>query len=177
MPTNAHREKDLIKRAQQGNAYAFETLINDYYMTMYKIAYKWCGNREDAEDITQNASIKLVRALDSFHFDAAFSSWLYRLVINAAKDWQKSQHRHISADGVDIEQERAKDSKPEQQVYTQQIMSLIEDLPQKEKEALIFISIEGMSHKQAANQLGCSEGTVSWYIHEARKKLAERMAS
>lgn len=175
MPTNSQREKDLIKRAQRGNAYAFETLINDYYMTMYKIAFKWCGNREDAQDITQNASIKLARSINSFRFDSAFTSWLYRLVINTAKDWEKSQRRHTNSTDTDIEQEISKEAKQEDKLYTQQIMDQITELPRKEKEALIFISIEGMSHKQAANLLGCSEGTISWYIHEARKKLAERM--
>ena len=84
----------LIKKAQNGDAKAFEALVESHYDTLFRFAYKWCGNREDAEDVAQQACIKLARALSQFRFESTFTSWLYRLVINCAKDWQKSQARH-----------------------------------------------------------------------------------
>jgi RNA polymerase sigma factor (sigma-70 family) len=65
---------------------------------MFKMAYKFCGNRQDAEDITQESCIRLARGLHSFKGDSAFTSWLYRLVINTAKDWYKSNNRHPKSD-------------------------------------------------------------------------------
>ncbi|MCB9979754.1 MAG: RNA polymerase sigma factor [Rhodospirillales bacterium] len=167
------REKDLIQRAQKGDAYAFETLLGDYYMTIYKMAYGWIRQKEAAEDITQNVYLKLARTLDSFRFDSAFTSWLYRLVINTAKDWQKSQSRHTSESGmIDLPTGTATN---EETHYAQQVMEQIERLPLKERDALILVAIEGMSHATAADHLGCSEGTISWRVHEARKKLKETL--
>ena len=88
-------DKELIKRAQAGDTAAFEALVNNYYGIMFKMAFKWCGDRTAAEDITQEACMKLARGIDSFRHDSAFTSWLYRLVINTAKDWFKSQNRHF----------------------------------------------------------------------------------
>ncbi len=172
MPTNPEREKELIKRAKKGETYAFDALMNEYYMTMYKMAYKYIQNKEAAEDITQNACIKLVRALDTFKFQSAFTSWLYTLVINTAKDWIKSQARHNSDSGhVDTRPDYA--SSNEDVHYAQQVMDRIEKLPKKEREALILVTIEGLPHARVAEDLKCSEGTISWRVHEARKKLKE----
>lgn len=141
-------------------------------MTMYKMAYKYIQNKEAAEDITQNACIKLVRALDTFKFQSAFTSWLYTLVINTAKDWIKSQSRHNS-DSDNIESHKDRASSNEDVHYAQQVMEQIEKLPKTEREALILVTIEGMPHARAAESLKCSEGTISWRVHEARKKLKE----
>ena len=64
---------------------------------MFKMAFKWCGNRADAEDITQNACIKLARALKTYEHKAAFTTWLYRLVINTAIDMKRHEKRHDHA--------------------------------------------------------------------------------
>ncbi len=139
-------------------------------MTMYKMAYKYIQNKEAAEDITQNSCIKLVRALDGFRYQSAFTTWLYTIVINTAKDWQKSQNRHHSDSG-EISLEPDKAASNEDVHYAQQVMDQIELLPQKMRDALILVTIEGLNHARAAEQLDCSESTVSWRVHEARKKL------
>ncbi|MEE9355813.1 MAG: RNA polymerase sigma factor [Methylococcaceae bacterium] len=81
----------LASAAGLGDRKAFECLVSRHYATMYKIAFKWCGNQADAQDITQNACLKLARSIASFRGEAAFTTWLYRLVINTAKDWQRQQ--------------------------------------------------------------------------------------
>lgn len=162
-------EKELIRKARNGNADAFETLVNEYYETMFRMAFKWCGNRQNAEDITQEACLKLARGIGSFKGDSAFTSWLYRLVINTAKDWMRSQNRHPSgSDGLEIAQTS---DKTEDQLYAREVLGAVNDLPEGEKDALLLVMSEGLSHKEAAKILGCKESTVSWRIHEARKKL------
>jgi RNA polymerase sigma factor (sigma-70 family) len=79
-----HNDELLIKKAQGGDAKAFETLLSLYYDHLYTFAYKWCANREDAEDIAQQACIKLARGLDQFRFESQFTTWLYRLVLDKA---------------------------------------------------------------------------------------------
>src|SRR5689334_23083266 len=84
----------LIRRAQRGDTTSFAELVDLYYDTIYRFAWKWCGHRANAEDIAQQSCIKLAASLAQFRFQAAFTSWLYRLVIACAQDWQRAQQRH-----------------------------------------------------------------------------------
>lgn len=166
----------LIRQAQAGDAAAFETLLNTHYDMLYRFAYKWCGSRVDAEDITQQACIKLARSLGQFRFESAFSSWLYRLVINCAKDWFKAQQRHYGDDvnlsdaGSPAEASSAIDS-PETSVYLQQILRTLEQMAEGFKETALLVYAEGLTHAEAAKILSVKESTVSWRLHEIRKQL------
>lgn len=166
-------DNELIRLAQKGDADAFEQLVNRHYVTMFKMAFKWCGNQNDAEDITQDACIKLARGLDSFKGDCAFTSWLYRLTINAGKDWYKKQNRHTQKADPDPEalDNVSTNAKSDSKLYAKQVLAAVQELPEGEKEALLLVMSEGLSHKEAAKALGVKESTISWRIHEARKKL------
>lgn len=165
-----HETKQLIQKAREGDTRAFEALVNESYGIMFKMALKWCGNKSDAEDITQDACIKLARGIGSFKGDSAFTSWLYRLVINCGKDWYKKQNRHPDGAGDDIIYASKNDQK-EDRHYANQVIKAVYNLPEGEKDALLLVMHEGYTHKEAADILGCKEGTISSRIHEARKKL------
>ena len=166
---NAQSDSELIGKASAGDARAFEALVNRHYATMFKMAFKWCRNRADAEDITQNVCIKLVRALKTYEHKAAFTTWLYRLVINTAIDMQRTEKRHDHAQGqID---EIPDGDNPETALHAREMMQQVGLLPTKEKTALLLVFGEGMNHAEAAYVMDVKESTVSWYIHEARKKL------
>lgn len=162
----------LVARAQKGDTKAFELLVSDNYKIIFKIAYKYCGNQRDAEDITQDSCIKIARNLKFFKGDSAFTSWLYRLVINCAKDFYKKNNRHISQ-CTDIEIMHGTD-KPDDILYAKQIIDAVYKLPDKEKEAILLVHGEGLSHRETAKILEVKESTISWRIHEARKKLSHK---
>ena len=161
----------LIKQAQSGDAQAFEELLGIYYDTLFRFAFKWCGNREDAEDVTQQACIKLARSIDQFRFDAAFTSWLYRLVINCAKDWSKSQQRHRHQEDIEEHTEIETADSSESKVFAWQVLQKLDALPDGIKETILLVHAEGLSHKEAADALGVKESTISWRLHEVRKSL------
>ena len=162
----------LIRTAQGGDGHAFAQLLAEHYDSIYRFAYRWCGNRADAEDITQLACIKLAQAIVQFRFEAAFSSWLYRLVINCAKDWYKSQNRH-QHDSIDdwVEPERAHDQGAENSIYLQQLLRRLNQMAEGFKETALLVHGEGLSHAEAAAILQLKESTVSWRLHEIRKQL------
>lgn len=167
-------ESQLISRAVAGDANAFRDLLDRHYMTVYRMAFRFCGNQHDAEDVTQLACIKLADQISSFKGQSAFTTWLYTVVLNTSRDWQRAQNRHQRGH-VGIESaEDVTSSQPsaEQALSTQQQLAKVNALPEQEREALILVFGEGLSHKQAAEVLGCAESTVSWRIHEARKKLS-----
>jgi len=162
-------ESTLIKQAQSGDRGAFESLLRAHYDVMYRMAFNRCGNKEDAEDITQNACIKLAGSIGTFQFQSEFLTWLYRLVINTAKDWAKARPRHTA--DPDIETCRSEAPVGEDRVYARQVMAFVRTMPEREKVAIYLVFGEELTHREAATVMDCKESTVSWYIHEARKKL------
>jgi len=167
--TEPDEETVLIKQAQSGDRRAFESLLRAHYDMMYRMAFKWCGNKADAEDITQNACIKLARSIDTFRFQSEFVTWLYRLVINTAKDWAKARPRPTADQKTDTNISEAPAG--EGRVYARQVMAYMRTMPEREKVALYLVFGEELTHREAATVMDCKESTVSWYIHEARKKL------
>lgn len=168
----------LIEAAQAGQREAFSTLIEREYDVMFRIAMQWCGVREDAEDIAQQASIKLAQSIGQFRFESAFRTWLYRLVINCAKDWQQSQARHQRQrvqpqgdDSTDILLTIATEDKTDVAIYLETLLLWVASLGEGFRETLLLVFGEGLNHREAAEVLDVKESTVSWRIHEVRKRL------
>lgn len=160
----------LIRRAQAGETDAFTELLEAHYELIYRFAYRWCAQREAAEDITQQCCIKLARALKQFHHRAKFSTWLYRLVINTALDWQRHEGRHDHIETTaDHTSAAAQDESP---VYLQQILKRLDNMGEGLRETALLVLAEGFNHREAAEILGVKESTVSWRLHHMRKQLA-----
>jgi len=165
----------LIRRAQAGDQTAFGDLLDLYYDTIFRFAWKWCRHRANAEDIAQLACIKLANSLAQFRFQAAFTSWLYRLVISCAQDWQRSQGRHEHDDLADAEPS-AVEARGEDQIYLLQLLAELDDLGEGMKETALLVHGEGLSHAEAGVVLGVSESTISWRLHVIRKHMGKREA-
>lgn len=165
-------DKALIRAAQGGDAHAFEQLLERHYDTLYRFAYKWCGNRADAQDVTQQACLKLARALPSYRFESAFTSWLYRVVINCAKDWARQEGRHVQSveESETIADTGSGGQSVEHLAYLWQLISKLESLPEGLKETLMLVHGEGLTHGEAAQILEVKDSTVSWRLHEFRKR-------
>jgi RNA polymerase sigma factor (sigma-70 family) len=162
----------LIQQAQGGDASSFAELVDLHYDTIYRFAWKWCGHRTDAEDIAQQACIKLAQSLKQFRFQAAFSSWLYRLVVSCAQDWQRAQHRHVHDDLTD--DAPAPESRTEDSIHVAQVLSQLDGIGEGMRETALLVHAEGMSHAEAGEILGVSESTISWRIHTMRKHMTRR---
>lgn len=169
-------ETALIRAAQNGDAAAFEQLLEAHYERIYRFALRWCGHAQDAEDITQQACIKLARGIRLFQFEAAFSSWLYRLVINCAKDWRRAQKTEstVSLDQDDFagRDSPSQSDQGEVSVYLRQVLREVERIGDEMKETVVLVLGEGLSHSEAAAILNIEESTVSWRIHKVRQTLS-----
>lgn len=162
-----------VEQAQQGDAAAFARLVEAHYDMMYRVAYKWCGNPQDAEDVAQEVCIKLGQSIRNFRGDASFSSWLYRITLNCVRDMQRRRgRRHETDDGeVAIENHTDGAASPEQQAMQRQLWEQVKELPDRQRDAVLLVYSEELSHAEAAAIMECSESTVSWHIHEAKKQL------
>lgn len=169
-------DQALIKKAVGGDADAFARLVERHYMTIYKIAYKWSGRREDAEDIAQEVCASLPVKIDGFRGDSAFTTWLYRIVINAAKDYYRKAHRQREtafAEGFDAASD---EPLAEEKMIAAQGFAAVHALPEPIRDAVLLVFGEDLSHKEAAKILGCAETTISWRIFKARGLLKEEQA-
>lgn len=162
----------LVVRAQNGDAAAFAELIGDYYDLIHRTAWKWCGNRADAEDIAQDVCVKLGGAIAGFDGRSAFSSWVYRITLNAVRDMQRAGKRRgkyadayaeVTPEDHPAEQEAAATSR--------QLWDAVRRLPEKQRDAVLLVYAEELSHAAAAEIMGIKEATVSFHVHEARKTL------
>lgn len=166
---------ELIAAAQGGDRAAFTDLVEQHYDQMYRYALKFSGQTADAEDIVQQACIKLARSIGQFRFESAFSTWLYRLVTNCARDWFKAAANRVHDEYE--EQVAQGTGGAEGQVELLQVLNLVDTLGEGFRETVVLVLGEGLTHKEAADILSVKESTISWRIHETRKRLTEMEAS
>jgi RNA polymerase sigma factor (sigma-70 family) len=162
----------LALLAARGDREAFGELCERHYDYIFRIACKWSGKRSDAEDIAQDVCIKLATAIRSFDGRSAFTSWLYKVTLNAVRDMQRARSRR--GRNIDRYAEVAPDEElPDQEDATamKEIWAAVRQLPDQQRDAVLLVYAEDMSHAQAGEIMGCKETTVSWHIHEAKKTL------
>ena len=166
-------DSELVRLAGAGDEAAFERLFEKYYLMVYRLAYKWCGQKQTAEDIAQETFVKVVRKLQTFGYKSTFKTWLYRIVINTAKDFGRRRDGRQSLETALVVEQLAHNpaSEPEDTVAGAHIMAMLDKLPAKQKQAVLMVCGEGLSHKEAARILDCMETTISWRVFQARKKL------
>jgi RNA polymerase sigma-70 factor (ECF subfamily) len=164
----------LIRGAQRGEAACFAALVDRHYDTIYRFAWKWCGHRANAQDVAQLACIKLAGSLGQFRFQAAFTSWLYQLVVSCARDWQRAQRRH-EHDALP-EDAPEPDAGAEDSIYLAQLLEQLDELGTGMRETALLVHAEGLSHAEVGTILGVSESTISWRIHTIRKHMNQREA-
>ena len=165
-------DETLIARAVRGDREAFGLLVARHYDFIFRTACKWCGKASDAEDIAQDVCVKLATILKSFDNRSAFTSWLYRVTLNAVRDMQRARARR--GRNVDRYAEVAPDEYlPEQEdsAAAKELWDAVRRLPAQQRDAVLLVYSEGMNHAEAGVILGCKEATVSWHVHEAKKTL------
>jgi RNA polymerase sigma-70 factor (ECF subfamily) len=162
----------LALLAARGDRQAFAELIERHYDYIFRIACKWTGKRSDAEDVAQDVCVKLGTAIRSFDGRAAFTSWLYRVVLNAVRDTQRAatrRGRNIDRYAVVAPDEALPDQ--EDATAMAEIWAAVRRLPDQQRDAVLLVYAQDMNHAQAGEIMGCKETTVSWHIHEAKKTL------
>ncbi|MEA1937753.1 MAG: RNA polymerase sigma factor [Pseudomonadota bacterium] len=170
--TSADDITTLALCAGSGDSDAFARLIEQVYDRIYRIAFRWCGNRDEAQDLTQDVCIKLARTLSSYRGEAAFTTWLYRLVLNAARDRGRARGRLAAREApLDAADCQNASTRPADSATTLDVRRAVARLPEKLRGAVVLVLMEGLTHAEAGRILGCREGTVSWRISIARKRL------
>ena len=167
-------EKDLICRAARGDAEAFRQLVEAYQTPAYRLAARMCGP-DSAEDVTQEAFLAAWRALPEFRGDCRFSTWLYRLVSNAAIDCLRREKKH--RDTGDVDDLELPDGGPSPQEQAERsdtrdaVRRALDRLSPEHRQVLLLRFMQELDYGEIARALNVSEGTVKSRINRGRKRL------
>lgn len=165
-------DSELALQAGNGDAAAFKLLLERHYDSIYRIAYRFTGLREDAEDIAQSICASLAGKLASYNGGARFTTWLYRVIVNAARDHHRRQSattRLHAAYGEVAELRRGTEAEKAREALW--LYDALERVGSDLRETAVLVLAEDMSHAQAAEILEIKESTVSWRMHQLRKEL------
>ena len=174
MFTEMDADEVLVHRAQRGERYAFEKLVERHEQRLYTLAARVLGSREDAADAVQEALIRAWVSLPKFRGDARFSTWLYRIVVNAAHDVRaKRRERPVEEppDPVDPRDRFA------EQELSNELQRALDGLDENYRVAVVLYDVLGCSYAEIAEMTGVAEGTVKSRIFRGRSELAERLGT
>ncbi len=178
-------DKDLVQRWQKGDDVAFEELITRHERRVYRLLYRMMGNREDAEDLTQETFLSLHRYGHRFRAEARFSTFIYRVAANAALNRrralgrgrarvEKLKHRQAAGDDLPSSPRDPEDSTLGTEL-SGHVREALEQLSPSLRMPVILYDIEGLAYGEIAKVLGIAEGTVKSRIHRARQALREQL--
>ena len=171
----------LLRRAQRGDADAFEQLMTPLENLIWRVCWHYTGQRETASDCAQEAMIKIWRSLEGYRGDCAFESWVYRIAANCSMDAMRKKKRDKSESIEPLKEAGFDPSDPEpgteEKVIAadrrQRLREGIRQLPEDQREALVLTQLERVSYEEAARMLDVSEGTVKSRVNRAKARLKE----
>jgi RNA polymerase sigma-70 factor (ECF subfamily) len=162
----------LVSQSRNGDHAAFADLIRTYQPMIHSLTFRMTGSVADCQDLAQEAFIRAYQQLDSYHGTSKFSSWLYRIAVNACLDWRRREQRRDKLHTTWAEEQaQAGAETGDTDKVSREVQAALMKLPAKQRAAIALTVYSGHNHAEAAKILGCSETTVSWRIFAARRRL------
>jgi RNA polymerase sigma-70 factor (ECF subfamily) len=174
-------DERVIEACQEGDREAFRLLFETYKDRVFSIAaYSFGGDQAAASDVSQQIFLKLMTTIGQFRGDSAFTTWLYRLVVNACTDEQRKRRRFLPF-GESMPMNRIEDRRPQEKDYAKleiadSVQAAIKELTPKLRMPILLKYVEGLSYEEIAAVLGCSKGTVASRLNRGHQSLARKLS-
>jgi len=179
----ADADVEIVRRVQAGDVAAFDLLIRRYRERLFGVVYNMTANREDAADLTQDAFIKAFQSIQRFSGQASFFTWLYRIAVNSTiSHLRKNRLRaFFSLEAIDADEPVARDvvaaltdkTDSERDTFVRELQERLNaamlKLSIKHRTVVTLFEIDGLSHQEIAEVMGCSVGTVRSRLHYAKQ--------
>lgn len=168
-------DSELLHHIKEGDEEALRVLLTRHYDTVFRFAFKYCLSKEDAEDVAQEALMKITRNIMDFslHANVKFTTFLFRVTANTARDHHKKNNTRIKYEKKFASEMIFENS--QQNGNPGHILQAIKKLPPKQYEAVNLVYSQGFSHSEAAEIIGVAVTTVSWRIFMAKKVLRKTL--
>ena len=170
---NSNPEQRLIRSAQAGDVEAFGRLVVQHQGSVFNIAYRLTGNRQEAEDVAQEAFLRTFQNLDKFNPELPFAPWLYRITTNTALNWIKRRRPETMLPEETLADDRVQE--PEHRAVASELSvdlrAAIATLPANSRAVLELRHFQGLSYRQMAAVLDAPISDVKSWLFRARRKL------
>ena len=165
-------DEALAAAAAGGDRAAFAALLERHYDRLFAFAFRLLGSRDQAEDLTQDICAALPVKLGSFRAEARFTTWLYRVAVNAAHDRRRrAATRARAAEGWGDWEINRRAAAAEDQAAQGWLRAAMGRLPDELRDTVALVLGEGVTQAEAARALGVSPGTVAWRMSEVKRRL------
>jgi RNA polymerase sigma factor (sigma-70 family) len=174
----------VVRQVQAGDVAAFDRLILKYRERVFGVVYNLTANREDASDLTQDTFIKAFQAINRFQGNCSFFTWLYKIAVNTTLGHLRKNRlrsffslEKLNEDGTNTEVlEQLTDKRgADRDTYLRELQEKLNEALQKlsipHRTVITLFEIDGLSHSEIAEVVGCSEGTVRSRLHYAKQFL------
>ncbi len=167
--------KQLIIDAQKGDSHSFHQLVALHDEKIMVLAYQLMKNKQDAEDLYQEAFVKAYKNIHSFRFESSFYTWLYRITVNTALNMKRKMSRMYIKEPIEdydpVENIHEPTSTHKQGEINRAIKAATEELPEKQRTVFILKYLQDMKIKDIAAIMDIGEGTVKKYLFRAMEKM------
>ncbi len=172
--TATDEDARLARACAEGDTRVFEEIYRGHSDRMKSIAYNHLGNVSDAEDAVQETFLKVHRAASTYNGESAFTTWMYRVLINTCYDALRRRQRRIQSTSIDdaLPVEHAGASVDDAKRMT--LRKMLSELPEQRRTVFTLFEIEGLSHAEIGQILNISEGNSKWILFATKKQLQEQ---
>jgi RNA polymerase sigma-70 factor (ECF subfamily) len=185
------KDQELIEQILSGNQNAFRLLVDKYQVLVFNTCIGFVGNRQSAEDLSQEVFIETYRSINKFRGDAKLSTWLYRISVNKSLNYIRDHKKHNlvrslerffygeKEENLEVEDYAfgTADAPLEQQQHALELHKAISTLPDNQRIAFTLNKFDDLSYKQIAEVMDVSLSTIESLIHRAKKNLQKRLAA
>jgi len=170
-------DEEIINACIKQDKKAQRTLYKKYASIMYGICLRYCNRKAEAEDVLQEAFIKIFSNIKTYRCEGSFEGWLKRIVVNTALNYYKSNLKRAFDESIDCVQEGhlATDNNNETDLSAEELMKMINELADGYRIVFNLYAIEGYSHKEIAEMLNISENTSKSQLSRARVILQNKI--
>ncbi|MCI0657640.1 MAG: RNA polymerase sigma factor [Acidobacteria bacterium] len=178
-PDPNQRDLELVRRFQEGDEGAFDQLVEAHRREIYRLAYRLLGNHADADDMAQEAFLRIYRSLGRFRGEASFRTWATRIVLNLVTDRRRelATHRPTSLEELGPAEHPFEAGKQGGFMQEEVLRRAVGRLPKRQRETLILRVFQEMKFQEIAAVMGCTVGTAKANFFHALRGLRQRVGS
>ena len=170
-------ERAAVEACQRGEREAFDELVLRHQRSVYRLCYRYVNNHEDANDLTQEVFVRAWRAIGRFRGQSAFSTWLYRIGVNACLNFRAARRpQTMELPETLPDAGLGADRRLEKEEKAQRVREAVKRLPEKQRATLILKVYQDLTHQEVAQVLGSTVGTVKANLFHALRNLRKLVA-
>ena len=177
MANEQRQATDLIEGCKNGDAVAQQKLFEKYFGFLLGVCLRYTSDREEAKDLLQEGFVKIFNNIERFNYSGQLENWMKKIMVNTAIDRYRKKMNEPYVQDIENVNEPAEAAKAYDNLSQEELLKVIQTLPEGYRTIFNLCAIEGYSHKEIEEQFGINEGTSKSQLAKARKMLQDKLKS